>query len=379
MPTANTSIRRSLAAPILAGILAGASAIPAEGQALYFDGATAYGQAPAGAPIQDSTWEFWVRLDVVDSEDADAGWPVAWWGSWTGTPALIRNDGSIAGPSGWGPHTPSHMGDVVPPGTLGAGEWHHVAGVFSNECGPGVELYFDGQPVASYGVAAHCPSSYAATTLAAYNYLGWNGFFRGRLDEVRISSVPRYSASFVPERRFAADSSTWGLWHFDEGAGSTAADEIAGRDFQLVGGYSWVPESLGTPFCSGLVNSTGVGSEVSASGSLSVAAQDLTLAAVNNPPGQVGLFFYGPLQLDGNSSVAMGNGLRCVGGPIVRIHPPTFVDGAGEATRVIDWSLASSAGLLAGTTQHVQFWYRDPDAGGAGFNFSNGLSLPLAP
>jgi hypothetical protein len=50
-------------------------------------------------------------------------------------------------------------------------------------------------------------------------------FFDGAIDEVRISSVVRYTSDFVPSSTpFSADANTLGLWHFDEGAGQSAAD-----------------------------------------------------------------------------------------------------------------------------------------------------------
>jgi hypothetical protein len=44
------------------------------------------------------------------------------------------------------------------------------------------------------------------------------------IDEVRISSVARYSDNFTPARRFEPDDQTIGLWHFDEGNGEVAYD-----------------------------------------------------------------------------------------------------------------------------------------------------------
>lgn len=228
---------RSLAASLLTVIITGTFAVPTQGQAVRFDGATGYGVAPAGSPIQDSTWESWVFLESLDPAATSLGWTVGWWGSNTGTTAGIVPNGSLSGGLGW---CAAGAGAGLGPGGVTAGQWHHIAGVFGSECSPSMDLYFDGSLLASYGAGTCCPTSSVGTTLAAYNFAGWNGFFRGRLDEVRISSVPRYSSSFVPETRFTADASTWGLWHFDEGAGSVVAEEIAGRDFMLQGGYSWV-------------------------------------------------------------------------------------------------------------------------------------------
>jgi L-lactate permease len=60
-------------------------------------------------------------------------------------------------------------------------------------------------------------------------------YLQGRLDEVRISSVARYTSTFTPAVRHTVDGSTIGLWHFDEGSGSTVADSAGGHTGTLVG------------------------------------------------------------------------------------------------------------------------------------------------
>lgn len=118
------------------------------------------------------------------------------------------------------------------------------------------------------------------------------------------------------------------------------------------------PPSLGTPFCPGVANSTGAASEMTASGSLSVAANDLVITANNLPGGQVGVFFYAPNQLNGGAGLPFGDGLRCAGGTVFRIFPPTPVV-ANAATKTVNNTLPSGAGIGAFLTQHFQFWYRD--------------------
>ena len=190
-------------------------------------------------------------LEELDSSGGPNYWPIGWWGAWSGTPFLIGPDGAVFGPSGWGPHDPSPSSPATDPGALAQGSWHHLAGVLDPQCGPGVRLYLDGQEVGYWGEATKCPSSSIATTLGAINYLGWNTFFRGRIDEVRISSVARYSRPFTPVARHEVDESTWGLWHFDEGVGSVAVDEVAGRDFSLFGNFEWTDGVPVDPDCDG--------------------------------------------------------------------------------------------------------------------------------
>lgn len=127
--------------------------------------------------------------------------------------------------------------------------------------------------------------------------------------------------------------------------------------------------SLGTNYCVGAVNSTGSGALMSATGSDSVSANDLTLTA-GPVPDQPGLFFFGPSQVQ----VPFGNGFLCVGNPFVRINPPSMAVG-NLATRVVD---LPTFGLMPGTSE-FQYWFRDPPAGGELFNLSDGLEIVFVP
>jgi hypothetical protein len=98
---------------------------------------------------------------------------------------------------------------------LEVGRWHHVAGVFD---GNELRLYVDGARVAAvaargrrtpnalpFVVGADVDGSGAATSP-----------FAGLVDEVRVSSVARYTgASFVPARRHTSDDATRLLLAFD--------------------------------------------------------------------------------------------------------------------------------------------------------------------
>jgi len=54
----------------------------------------------------------------------------------------------------------------------------------------------------------------------------WSSRLTGHLDELRISSIARYTAPFTPPcNQFGPDEYTMGLWHFNEGSGSSIIDE----------------------------------------------------------------------------------------------------------------------------------------------------------
>ncbi len=131
---------------------------------------------------------------------------------------------------------------------------------------------------------------------------------------------------------------------------------------------------LGTAYCTASPNSSGGAASISASGSASVAANDLLLRA-EPVPNQPGIFFYGP----GQMSVPFGNGTLCVAGPIARLD---VVNATGNVmTFLLDNTSPPSAAtqITPGSTWHFQACFRDPAAGGAFFDLSNGLSIFFVP
>lgn len=126
----------------------------------------------------------------------------------------------------------------------------------------------------------------------------------------------------------------------------------------------------------GCVNSRGVGAWLEASGSASVSTDTLALYARDLPRYQPCLLFAGPDSL-GSGSV-FGDGLRCVGGTLVRLGV-----GMGSVMGTAAFSAALDLGStwLPGDTVRLQGWYRDVAAGscGTGFNLTNGVELVLTP
>jgi hypothetical protein len=86
--------------------------------------------------------------------------------------------------------------------------------------------------------------------------------FSGWIDELRISSVVRYKADFVPPTEpFTTDDDTVGLYHFDEGDGDQIADAsgTGSHGTRRAGGVSLAPEwSDQTPFTAAAGALTGV-------------------------------------------------------------------------------------------------------------------------
>jgi hypothetical protein len=103
------------------------------------------------------------------------------------------------------------------------------------------------------------------------------------------------------------------------------------------------------------------GATLAASGSASVAADDLVLTALALPGHQNGLLFVSPNLI---AAVPLGDGLRCLAGPVSRFpvrnsgQLGTFTEGPGLAS----WSLANFGApnhFLPGRTLAFQAWFRD--------------------
>jgi hypothetical protein len=111
-------------------------------------------------------------------------------------------------------------------------------------------------------------------------------------------------------------------------------------------------------------------------GGTSLSANDLLLTSVGAPPGQNGLFFYGPAE----TIDIFGNGLLCVTGGTLRL-PVVPIDGLGTASHAFDVTDPPQAWgqVTAGSTWYFQFWYRDPAGGGASFNLSDALGATFCP
>jgi hypothetical protein len=70
-------------------------------------------------------------------------------------------------------------------------------------------------------------------------------FWRGAIDEVRLSSVARYNAEFTPARRFTPDLQTVLLLHLDDGEGGTAHDASLGAHHATIHGARFIrPDAL---------------------------------------------------------------------------------------------------------------------------------------
>ncbi|MEL6427663.1 MAG: hypothetical protein AAFR54_00705 [Planctomycetota bacterium] len=145
---------------------------------------------------------------------------------------------------------------------------------------------------------------------------------------------------------------------------------------------------IGSAYCDAGANSASAGgAALRATGSASVAANDLVLESMPTPPGQAGIFIYSDTRTVNPAGDLLGEGRLCVAGSIVRAPSIVVADALGRLTGPIDSAIPPNSGfLLPGATLHFQSWFRDPFAGdlngdgnASGFNLSNGLTITFVP
>ncbi len=129
-------------------------------------------------------------------------------------------------------------------------------------------------------------------------------------------------------------------------------------------------------YCSSTPNSSGSAAVMGWSGAPGVGANNFGLVVSDAAAGQFGIFYYGGDQV----SIPFGNGTRCVGGSVFRL-PVITTDSSGGAAFPMDLTAPPQpAGQIGpGQTWNFQFWFRDPPAGGAGFDLSDGLEVSFCP
>jgi hypothetical protein len=139
-------------------------------------------------------------------------------------------------------------------------------------------------------------------------------------------------------------------------------------------------QGLGTNYCTANPNSTGVAAEISATGSLVVVDNDVTLMASSLPPNAFSFFICSRNQgFSANPGGSAGN--VCLGSPIGRGVGNMIVSSGPMGVVAIPANLTAmpqplgAVAVLAGDTWNFQCWYRDVVGGIPTSNFSDGLTL----
>lgn len=136
----------------------------------------------------------------------------------------------------------------------------------------------------------------------------------------------------------------------------------------LVGPY-WTSEA----YCIAAPNSVGSGAKIFTQGSIGLGTNDFTLLAGPVPSAATGAFFLGTSP----TQTPFGNGFQCVGAPVLRLPPVKAIGNYLGSSLALPDPMAVL--ISTGGPWYFQAWYRDPAAGGLGFNLSDGVRITLCP
>ena len=186
---------------------------------------------------------------------------------------------------------------------------------------------------------------------------------------------------------FVGDSSSDGMGSDVAGLGDVNGD---GKVDVVVGAAQNSPSGIASGrarvYSSNVVSCGGINNYCVAAPN-SVSAQGMGIAGVGTasvsslfflnasggPAGQFGVCFYGPNQVN----LPFGDGTRCVGGQLIRL-PPVQIGSGGTANMLLNFG-SLPVPITANSTWNFQYWYRDPAAGGTGFNLTDGLHVSFCP
>lgn len=145
-----------------------------------------------------------------------------------------------------------------------------------------------------------------------------------------------------------------------------------------------LPTPVGTNYCMANVNSSGVAAVMDASGSPSVAANNVTLGCTSMPALVFGFFIVS--RTDGFAANPGGSaGNLCLGGSVGRYIAPGQIQNSGTGG-TIDLPINLTAmpqpngavAAQAGETWRFQCWFRDSSGGLPTSNFSDGLAIAFS-
>lgn len=139
---------------------------------------------------------------------------------------------------------------------------------------------------------------------------------------------------------------------------------------------------VGTSYCGpAIANLTGLPAEISATGEVTVASNDVTLHVSSLPANSFGVFLVSQAT-DLVPAAGGGQGTLCLGGSIGRYSGPGQIQNSGAAGEIsLPLDLRQTpqptgfVSVLASETWYYQAWYRDAVGGVATSNFTDGLEI----
>jgi concanavalin A-like lectin/glucanase superfamily protein/N,N-dimethylformamidase beta subunit-like protein/Big-like domain-containing protein len=208
--------------------------------------------------------------------------------------------------------------------TVTTSVWHHVAGVFD---GGQMRVYLD-------GVLDGAKSSTLAPAIGTTNLMiGARGddatkFFKGLIDEVRLTAGALYVTNFVPSIRLSANGNTRGLWRFESLQNNQVLDSSCHANNGSIQGTANLSSDVADPGSLGLV---GHWKFDEGSGTTTTDASGNGNTGVLNGPGWTTGQVNNALNFDGTSSyVDMGAPTSLAATDTLTISAWIFPTGAGS-------------------------------------------------
>jgi hypothetical protein len=196
------------------------------------DGSAFTSTTSAASLASSFTVELWIR---IDSESLSRG-TVLDTDSWT---LAFNDNGWLEFGYGTDPSSPTTW-TVLFVGTtedMGVG-WHHVAVTRS----VGVATSFLDGEIVTGPLAAPAPPDNDSEIHAAATLEDDERLTHVAIDDVRISSVARYTLAFAPAPIFESDDDTAAYWPLDEAEGASATDMVGALELQLTNA-EWIAVS----------------------------------------------------------------------------------------------------------------------------------------
>jgi len=205
---------------------------------------------PVNIGATDFTIEFWIKGAALDNPTAPCAPGLLGKDAWASGAVVIDRD--VLGDGDFGEYGVSLFGGQVAFGvthvaggqTLCGGQnvldgsWHHVA--LTRQLGSGaMKIFVDGAQDAaqtdpnasgdvSYNPAHSNPDVDDQELVLGARKHDAGPAFNGFIDELRLSNVLRYTATFTPPTaEFAVDINTMALYHFDESSGTDIVDALS--------------------------------------------------------------------------------------------------------------------------------------------------------
>lgn len=131
----------------------------------------------------------------------------------------------------------------------------------------------------------------------------------------------------------------------------------------------------------GCLNSFGLGAVLRGTGHTSVQSDTLVLTCSQLPPATTGLFFQGDASVSSGAGAAFGDGLRCVGGSVVRLGTKTASSGVVTYPQAGDAPVSVRGNVPPNSVRFYQLWYRNSASfcTASTFNLSEGVGVTWSP